>query len=539
MNRISIGARLAIGFSIVLFLLLLETFVSGLRYSTARDVADDLINTNVKNQRNIAEWSKYIELNSAMIETAFVSPDPNVTRAIADRMKAVSARSTTLQKEIEASVTHPGVRAQLTVVGQERKKYLAARSALFEAKIAGDSLTATDIYTQQMVPRSASFLEAMKKLLSLQIAVADNAAKELLDGYARTKVLLYAFGVAALFVGCLIAWSITRSITVPISHAASVAERVASGDLTSQIVVSGRDETSKLLSALAGMNASLSNVVTQVRAGTATIATASREIASGNQDLASRTEQQAGVLEETSSAMEDLTAKVVENSTNSHIADELAREAASVALEGGQVVAEVISTMGSINQSSRKISEITKVIDGIAFQTNILALNASVEAARAGEQGRGFAVVASEVRGLAQRAATAAKEIKVLIDESVVDVERGSDQANRAGETMRTIVGSVERVTRIMAEIALASDEQRTGIEQVNRAISDIDRATQQNAALVEEAAAAAESMQGQAVELTELVSTFVTAADSALKNEGASLSHSAKKRIALQFDNL
>jgi methyl-accepting chemotaxis protein len=288
-----------------------------------------------------------------------------------------------------------------------------------------------------------------------------------------------------------------------------VAETVASGDLTRRIDVNTTDETGALLRALRHMSESLVAIVGEVRGGTDLIAIASKEISAGNLDLSARTEQQAGALEETAASMEELTTTVRQNADNAREANELAITASNVAAKGGAVVGEVITTMGSINESARKIVDIIGVIDGIAFQTNILALNAAVEAARAGEQGRGFAVVASEVRTLAQRSAAAAKEIKDLIGDSVQKVDTGAKLVDQAGETMTEVVGSIRRVTDIMAEIASASIEQTGGIEQVNQAIGQMDQVTQQNAALVEESAAAAASMQDQAAKLAEVVGVF------------------------------
>ncbi|HJV74392.1 MAG TPA: methyl-accepting chemotaxis protein, partial [Noviherbaspirillum sp.] len=287
-----------------------------------------------------------------------------------------------------------------------------------------------------------------------------------------------------------------------------IARRIASGDLTEAIDTSKSDRSS-LVSAMKMMQDSLAALVVQVRSGTNSIATASGQIAAGNQDLSSRTEEQASSLEETASSMEELTSTVKQNADNARQANQLAASASEVAGKGGAVVAQVVDTMGAINDSSKKIVDIIAVIDGIAFQTNILALNAAVEAARAGEQGRGFAVVASEVRSLAQRSAGAAKEIKSLIDDSVEKVNTGAQLVNVAGTTMEEIVESVKRVTDIMGEITAASQEQTAGIEQINQAITQMDQVTQQNAALVEEAAAASEAMQGQASELAQIVSTF------------------------------
>jgi methyl-accepting chemotaxis protein len=325
-----------------------------------------------------------------------------------------------------------------------------------------------------------------------------------------------ALGILAVVLGIGFAVYITRSIVGPIRDAVAIADRVSSGDLGSVISVTSRDETGQLMTALQKMNGSLLDIVSQVRIGTDTIATASAEIAAGNLDLSSRTEQQASSLEETASSMEELTSTVRQNAENARRANSLAAQAAGIAGQGGAVIAQVVGTMSEINASSRKIVDIIGVIDSIAFQTNILALNAAVEAARAGEQGRGFAVVATEVRNLAHRSAAAAKEIKGLIDDSVQKVAAGTSLVDDAGATMGNIVQSISLVTGIMGEISLASDEQSAGIEQVNQAINGMDQVTQQNAALVEQASAAAEAMQDQAARLANVVSVFKTGTEAA-----------------------
>ncbi|OWW23097.1 hypothetical protein AYR66_27530 [Noviherbaspirillum denitrificans] len=302
---------------------------------------------------------------------------------------------------------------------------------------------------------------------------------------------------------------IARSITRPLERAVSIAKTVAAGDLTSKIEVDSDDETGQLLRALRDMNDSLQQIVSKVREGTDTIAAASSQIASSNFDLAARTEEGASSLQETAAAMEELTSTVRQNADHASQANQLAASASQVAVKGGDVVSQVVGTMGSINDSARKIVDIIAVIDGIAFQTNILALNAAVEAARAGEQGKGFAVVASEVRQLAQRSAAAAREIKDLISDSVEKIDIGAHLVDRAGETMSEIVASVKRVTDIMGDISAASMEQSSGIEQVNKAIAQMDEVTQRNAALVEEEASTAESLQNQAAKLAEMVSVF------------------------------
>jgi len=300
-----------------------------------------------------------------------------------------------------------------------------------------------------------------------------------------------------------------RAITRPLQRAVSAVNVIALGDLTGRIDVDSKDETGQMMQALKDMNASLAGVVGKVRAATETITVGSSQIASGNADLSARTESQASSLEETASSMEELTSTVRQNAENARQANQLVNATSDIAVRGGTVVGKVIDTMASIKDSSRKIADIIGVIDGIAFQTNILALNAAVEAARAGEQGRGFAVVAAEVRNLAQRSAGAAKEIKALIEDSVGKVDVGSKLVDEAGRTMGEIVASVTQVTKLMGEIAGASAEQGSGIEQVNQAITQMDHVTQQNAALVEEAAAAAESLKDQANLLNKAVSMF------------------------------
>jgi methyl-accepting chemotaxis protein len=533
-KNLKIGARLGIGFAIVLSLLLALTLISLARMEAAGSQTDRLVNTSIKNQRKVAEWAKLIELNTSRLETVFVAPDQALVQDVAERMKAASARSTQLQDEIGASLRNAGVKEQFKKVTEKRTAYLAAREALFKAKLEGNQALATSIYREQMMPATAAFSAAIDKLASMQLSAADAVAAGILESYASTRIILIALGLAAIALGIACAWLITRSITVPIRAAVAVAEKVAAGDLSSRIVADSRDETGQLMRALGAMNASLAGIVGRVRGGTATITLASGEIAAGNQDLSARTEQQAGALEETAASMEELTSTVKQNAENARQANPLAGAASAIAGQGGVMVAEVVATMGSIDASSRKIVDIISVIDGIAFQTNILALNAAVEAARAGEQGRGFAVVASEVRNLAQRSATAAREIKGLIDDSVQKVQAGSSQVDRAGATMNEIVQSIGQVSAIMSEIASASEEQRAGIEQVNKAIVEMDRVTQQNAALVEQATAAAQSMQDQAAELEQVVGTFKLEQGADGARDGGRAPSAAPARIAL-----
>ena len=356
----------------------------------------------------------------------------------------------------------------------------------------------------------------LNEIIKLNNGVADASVKDGSAAVVRSESLMVILGLLASALGIGCAAYITRAITHPINSAVKVAQTVASGDLTSRIDVHTTEETGQLLQALKDMNSSLVSIVGQVRSGTETIATASSEIASGNLDLSSRTEEQASSLEETASSMEELTSTVRQNADNAQQANQLALSASGVAVKGGAVVRKVVETMDAINDSSRKIVDIISVIDGIAFQTNILALNAAVEAARAGEQGRGFAVVASEVRNLAQRSAAAAREIKQLIGDSVDRVNVGSKLVDEAGLTMGQIVDSVKKVADIMAEISAASQAQSAGIGDIGVAIGSMDQMTQQNSALVEEASAAAESLQEQAVQLGVALAVFKLAQDGA-----------------------
>ena len=382
------------------------------------------------------------------------------------------------------------------------------KDALAQAS-AFNSEGAAKIIGEKIGPMNQQEVVLIDKLIEAEQVSARQIQDDVVSSAKKESLGLSAFGVAILAIAIIVSWVLTRSITAPLRDAVVVAQRVAAGELNSNVTVSGRDEISELLQALKDMDDSLLKIVSEVRQGTDAIATASAEIATGNSDLSSRTESQASSLEQTASSMEELTDTVRQNAENARQANQLVVSASEFAQKGGKVVGQVVTTMGSIKESSRKIVDIIGVIDGIAFQTNILALNAAVEAARAGEQGRGFAVVAAEVRNLAQRSAGAAKEIKTLIGDSVEKVDLGSKMVDEAGKTMGDMVTSVQHVADIMSEITAASAEQSSGISEVNQAITQMDEMTQQNAALVEQAAAAAESLQEQAGMLAEAVSVF------------------------------
>jgi methyl-accepting chemotaxis protein len=532
MNNLKIGTRLGFGFSLILLLLVAMTSIGILRLSSASDKTDEMINVKIRDERLTAEWGKIIEVNAARTTGAFMVRESADQKKLETLMAESSGRATQIQDQIGSTIDDDQLKPLFKQVLDTRKAYTDFRKAVFAAKNAGDLEKATKIYEGDMTQSRIQYLAALKNFVDKQAALLDASAAEIQQQYRSGRALLIMLGLAAIVMGVFAAWWITRTITQPINEALKVAETVSSGDLTSDIQVNSNDETGQLMHALKTMNTNLVNIVGQVRNGTDLIATASTEIAAGNQDLSSRTEEQASSLEETASSMEELTSTVRFNAENARQANALAINASEIASRGGSVVGEVVSTMGSINDSSRKIVDIISVIDGIAFQTNILALNAAVEAARAGEQGRGFAVVASEVRNLAQRSASAAKDIKGLIDDSVQKVQIGSELVDKAGQTMEEIVQSISRVTQIMTQISNASEEQSIGIAQVNDAITQMDQVTQQNAALVEEAAAAAESMQEQSAKLADVVSVFKL--DTSYASSAPALSRAPARAAAL-----
>jgi methyl-accepting chemotaxis protein len=508
-RNMGIGRRLALGFGLVLALSIVITSIGYWRLQTVSDATHEMMQQPLTKERLIADW--YANLYGGIRRTLAIakSADPSLAEYFADDAAASSKSSALTQSKIEPLIHSDAEKAAFAQIAVERKAYLAGRDEINKVKATGDLAEGNRVLDQVFVPAANRYLASMQTLLQLQRDEIDRTAAEIDAVAARSKLLLLVLEALVLVFGVLSSWWLAVSIIGPLRTAVDVSRRVAQGDLSADIKVASRDETGQLLDALREMNLSLRNIVSQVRHGTDTIATATGEIVTGNLDLSARTEQQAGSLEETASAMEELTSTVRQNADNARQANQLAASASTIASQGGEVVGQVVQTMSSINDSSKKIVDIISVIDGIAFQTNILALNAAVEAARAGEQGRGFAVVASEVRSLAQRSASAAKEIKGLIDDSVDKVGAGSKLVEQAGQTMREVVESVRRVTDVVAEISAASAEQSVGIEEVNRAITQMDESTQQNAALVEQAAAAAHSMQEQAAGLATLVSVF------------------------------
>jgi methyl-accepting chemotaxis protein-1 (serine sensor receptor) len=429
--------------------------------------------------------------NSAEIESNVATINKNWDAYIATSL-------TSEEKALAATVAE----ARGAYVQQGLKPAIAALKA-------NDWAETSRINVELLAPLYTKLRVGMESLLKLQVAEAKKEYEGAIESYQTVRLI----SIASIVVGLAVAWvfglALLRSLGRSLKNAVKIAHAVAKGDLTQTIYSQGKDEVAQLLKALEAMTQSLVSVVSNVRQGSEGVATASAEIAQGNNDLSARTEQQASALEQTAASMEELGSTVRQNADSARTANQLAVSASTIAVEGGNVVAQVVETMRDINESSRKISDIIQVIDGIAFQTNILALNAAVEAARAGEQGRGFAVVASEVRSLAGRSADAAKEIKSLINASVERVEHGTVLVDQAGTTMTEVVSSIKRVTDIMGEISAASNEQALGVAQVGEAVTQMDQATQQNAALVEQMAAAASSLKSQAQELVQTVAVF------------------------------
>jgi methyl-accepting chemotaxis protein len=508
-RNIRIGQRLALGFGLVIAFLALLAALSAMRIQSLSHEITHLLEDAYP--RSILAHRVKADVNevSRSMLSILIMTDPAQVEEELGKIDKFTQSSEKWMGQLQASVTdEDGVKlmSDIDKIRKKTKKSQQLFTGLIKDNQKEDALTN---FLFSIRPAHAKYFAQLDKLVALQESHMVATGKSSTQQATHTTYIIAFLAVAALLVSSLVAYFATRSITRPLIRAVEIAKRVANGDLTARIHSDSLDETGQLIKALAHMNQCLQQIVGNVRTSTDTIASASIEIASGNANLSVRTENQASSLQQTSGAMNDLTAIVRQNANNASQANQLAASATEVATAGGAVVTQVVETMGNINASSRKIVDIISVIDGIAFQTNILALNAAVEAARAGEQGRGFAVVAGEVRTLAQRSATAAKEIKSLINESVEKVAQGSELVTQAGSTMTHVVDSVRRVSDIIGEITAASQAQSDGIESVTMTISKMDDVTSQNAALVEQAAAAAESMQNQAQSLAQLVSVF------------------------------
>ena len=509
LNNIKVGTRLALAFGLVLLIATIVAGIGGWRLQELSNTTRFLVTIETEKANLAVKWQSVLELNWARTRAIVFdnSSSAETTNMWMAEIANTAIVTNSVQKRLEELIYLPQSKVLLDKVRSARSAYTVPRAALLKRKRQGEDIQAE--FEREVTPLFTVYMAALTEFTRSQEQLYEKAVADVSVNAQNGRMILIAGSALALLIGAIAAVALSRSITTPLAQAVRSARAIAEGDLTQPIDTSGSDEAAELLQALQNMQASLVATVTSVRQGTDSIATASSQIASGNNDLSGRTEQQASALQQTAASMEELTSTVRQNADNARQANQLAVSASSVAVQGGSVVAQVVDTMSAINASSQKISDIIGVIDSIAFQTNILALNAAVEAARAGEQGRGFAVVASEVRSLAGRSAAAAKEIKDLIDESASKVSAGTALVGEAGKTMDNVVASIQRVTDIMGEITAASQEQTTGIEQVNQAVIQMDQVTQQNAALVEEAAAAAQSLQEQASGLARTVSAF------------------------------
>jgi methyl-accepting chemotaxis protein len=512
MSQLKIGTKLILGFGTIVLLVLALSIASLVQTKKIGNVIA------IQNQERSEKLERLYVAREALDQTGIAARNAFIFQADADARKELDIldqQKAIYLDELNALVPvfkndadFNRVRQGLLVMADELKRPRKYREAQKMEEYGEFLVKECSPLRRQIVSDIDILLKSVQRTVGQQSA---DAVTTIDQSQTFTLIISGCVVLFSILIGVVLTKGLLRQLGGEPHEVSRAARQIAQGDLTAVIVPRPGDRSS-ILYAMEEMREGLVTIVERVRTGTEAISTASSQIASGNMDLSSRTEQQASSLEETASSMEELTSTVRQNADNARQANQLAASASSIALHGGTVVAQVVATMGDIDDSARKIVDIISVIDGIAFQTNILALNAAVEAARAGEQGRGFAVVAAEVRSLAHRSAAAAKEIKTLIGDSVVKVDAGSQLVAQAGNTMNDVVDSVRRVTDLMAEIAAASQEQSAGIEQVNQAISQMDQVTQQNAALVEEAAAAAESLQGQASSLAHTVSVFKVA---------------------------
>ena len=501
-----IGARLALGYAVMVLLMVLATVVTWTNLAAVSRANSVLQGEQSERLALAREWRENIVANSARAMAMALDASGLVSGYFADPAKAVTARTTVIQKRYEEIETSEEGRRLGARLAEVRQRYLAGREQLLAAR-GDDTLVRqrADAFQRTVV----DYVASADAMVAWQLERQKTLGQDVQQRLERAHAVFVSITLFNIVVAVLLGWALNRSIVRPVEALREVAGRIADGDLASEVPVHGRSEIAQLAGSVHAMQEALRDLVGQVRRASETIRMSSQEVAAGNTDLSHRTEQAASSLQATASSMEQIAGTVRQSAEVATQADDLAGTARSVAERGGTLMQEVEQTMGAIRSSSAKIADIIGVIDGIAFQTNILALNAAVEAARAGEQGRGFAVVAGEVRNLAQRSAAAAREVKSLIGDSVDKVGQGSQSVGSAAETMREIVASVESVSTLIGSIKVASGEQSSGIDQINLSVSQLDQMTQQNAALVEESAAAAESLQDEAARLHALVERF------------------------------
>ncbi len=514
LSRMRIGRRLSMAFVLVVTLTVVSAAFTQFRLKEIEAASSELTTEQAERTSLAYRWRQNVAVNGSRSAMLAMISDATLAEPLKEKVKASSAETSTIQQRFAELERSPEGVAILAKIVDIRKRYLSTREALTKAAEGGSSIAAAIEKGKASNDFNAvceEYLAANDLLVALEKRRADADAAAIASSVTATSVVSIVCAAISALCSVLLGFFLTRSIVGPVQAAQKAADRIASGDLTGACCAVGDDESAQLTASLGKMQDSLTRIVCEIRSSTEQIQVASTQVASGNQDLSARTEQTAGSLQQAASSMDELTSTLRHSADAANQAHGLANSASEIATRGGKVVSQVVSTMDEINASSKKISDIIGVIDGIAFQTNILALNAAVEAARAGEQGRGFAVVAGEVRSLAQRSAEAAKEIKTLIGASVDKVESGARLVQDAGSTMQEIVSAVRRVSEVLGEITTAASEQAGGIQLVNDAVNSVDQMTQQNAALVEESAAAAESMRDQAGKLARTVEQFRT----------------------------
>ncbi len=507
-KNLRIGVRLGVGFALMIGAAVTIALIGRLSLGMARDGVHQ-IGTAMDGVNTVHEIENNLHISGRALRTMLLLDDAERVEMEKDRVLDARTGNDEAFRKLEALVTDADGKALVAKLADTRLRYDKVTGEVLEAIATGTKSAAAEVLLNEGRFAHNAFAQALANVVKRQDAMATDVQAGAEKTVASSGALMLALAAVATVVGAIVAWFVTISVTRPLGQAVAITDVIAHGDLTSPSVAHSTDEVGQLLASLHTMQANLKRIVGEVRVGVDSVSTASSQIAAGNQDLSSRTEQQASSLQQTAASMEQLAATVRQNSETATQANQLAASASSAAAAGGTVVGDVVATMQGISAASHKIADIINVIDGIAFQTNILALNAAVEAARAGEQGRGFAVVASEVRNLAQRSAQAAREIKGLICDSVSRVDAGGRLVNQAGEAMQDIVAQVRRVSEMIGEITATTVQQTSGIGQVNSAVTQLDQVTQQNAALVEQSAAAAASMKAQAEQLAQSVSVF------------------------------